>query len=355
MRLYKKDSKEKIRILNIYTDGAELIQESGLINGALVPHKKIAKGKNIGRSNETSPKEQAILEMNSKVAEKLTEGYFKTQQEAETEKVVLPMLAKDYKEEKDKIDWGKNVYIQPKLDGMRCLAHINGPGNIKLISRDGKIIEGLEHIKKELATIAENVILDGELYAHGLSFQENMKLIKKYRPNETEKIKFHVYDRVEEEIFEARNAKNYLLLVDFTTCELVPTSPLYENTLSESHSLNISHGYEGSIIRHGDTPYKANVRSSNLLKYKDFIDIAIPIKDIEPADQRPEWGTPVFEWKGAKKDELRAGMKYSHEEREEFLMNKANYIGKTAEIRFFEYSDEGVPRFPVMIGIRLDK
>ena len=37
------------------------------------------------------------------------------------------------------------------------------------------------------------------------------------------------------------------------------------------------------------------------------------------------------------------------------MINGLVSIGKMAEIRFFEYSDEGVPRFPVMVGIRQDK
>ena len=49
------------------------------------------------------------------------------------------------------------------------------------------------------------------------------------------------------------------------------------------------------------------------------------------------------------------GMKFSHKEREEILANKDHYIGQTAEIRFFEYTDDGVPRFPVCVGFRLDK
>jgi hypothetical protein len=48
-------------------------------------------------------------------------------------------------------------------------------------------------------------------------------------------------------------------------------------------------------------------------------------------------------------------MKFSHAEREEILINKENYIGKKAEIRFFEYTDGGIPRFPVCVGFRLDK
>ena len=48
-------------------------------------------------------------------------------------------------------------------------------------------------------------------------------------------------------------------------------------------------------------------------------------------------------------------MKFSHKEREEILTNKVDYIGKIAEVRFFEYSEDGIPRFPVCHGFRLDK
>ena len=61
--LYKKDSKNKLRVLQIFTKGAELIQRSGLENGALVEVKKTCKGKNIGKKNETSPNEQAIIQI----------------------------------------------------------------------------------------------------------------------------------------------------------------------------------------------------------------------------------------------------------------------------------------------------
>jgi DNA ligase-1 len=351
--LYKKDSKNKLRIWKIYTKGAELIQEAGLLNGKLVKNSKICIGKNLGKSNETSPENQAILELESTWKSKKDEGYFETLNEVETIEVILPMLAKSYSDEKSKIDWRKNVYIQPKLDGMRCLAHIKN-GEVRLISRDGKLITTVNHINDDLSKIEENIILDGELYAHGLSFQENMKLIKKYRAGETKLIKFHVYDLINESPFSLRKVRQYVKqcsnLVEVST---YPAKD--EKEMKYWHSKFINEGYEGSIIRHGEEGYKINGRSSNLLKYKDFIDIAIKIKDIEPAPQRPEWGVPVFEWKGAENDELRAGMKFSHEERKEWLLNKNDYIGKTAEVRFFEYSDEGVPRFPVCVGIRLDK
>lgn len=349
--IFKKDTKGKIRYLKTWTEGSKLIQVTGVVGTPNpVPHEKICKAKNVGRSNETHPDDQAIFEMNSLVAEKKKEGYFDTAAEAEGGNVILPMLAKSYKDEAKKVDW-KNAYVQPKLDGMRAL-YKEG----QFVSREGSLIQTVPHLYEFIGDIPHH--LDGELYGHGLSFQENMRLIKKHRPGESEAICYHVYDIVSDRPFSERMAllRKIVREVDSPYLVFVPTAQAYnEKDMQVFHAANVQQGYEGSILRWGDAPYKINGRSSNLLKYKDFLDIALVIKDIEPADQRPEWGVPVFEWKGATNDELRAGMKYSHAEREEFLKNKKKYIGKVAELRFFEYSETGVPRFPVMVGVRLDK
>lgn len=350
--LYKKDSKDKIRVWKIYTQGSTLLQESGLLGGKMLTNSKVCTPKNVGKSNSTTGEEQVLLEMESEYKSKLDEGYFLTEEEAKNNEVILPMLAKDYSLNKHKIDWS-DCYIQPKLDGMRCLAHINN-GEVELISRDGKIINNMQHIINELSTIKENIILDGELYAHGLSFQENMKLIKKYRKGETENIKYHIYDIVSSDSFILRNKKiqsfnfdkyNYLYEV-FTLCLND------EDELPVAHTTNIANGYEGSILRWGNEGYKLNSRSSSLLKYKDFQDIACTIIDVIPATQRPTWGVPVLKHKDIT---FEAGTRLSHSDREDLLTNKETYIGSTAEIRFFEWTDEGKPRFPVMVGIRLDK
>lgn len=359
--LYKRDSKSKIRIWTICTIDDEIHQQSGLLDGKLVSNSKLAKCKNVGRSNETSGSEQAVLEMNSLIKSKLDEGYFKTKEEAENELVILPMLAKSYDDYKAKIDWA-NCFIQPKLDGMRCLAIIKGR-QVTLMSRDGKVIENMQHIIDELSSklYAENIVLDGELYAHGSSFQENMKLIKKYRKGETEKIKYHVYDYISTDSYNSRHSVICKNLINFETVELVDTVPCKsEDDLKVSHALNIENGYEGSIIRHGLVGYKIDGRSSNLLKYKDFQDITAEIIDILPNDANPLHGTPLLKYSNQKmsgKSEslFKAGVKMSHADREDLLKNKKDYIGKTAEVRFFEWTDDGNPRFPVMVGIRLDK
>lgn len=355
--LYKKDSKGKIRVWSIRTEGDRIIQLSGLVGGALVTNEKVCTPKNVGKKNATTGAEQAILELQSAVQEKKYEGYFSRIKEAVDEEVILPMLAKDFKKEEKKIDW-KDAYEQPKFDGMRCLSIIDNEG-VTLMSRDGKIINTVEHISFELSHIdledGERIILDGELYCHGLNFQENMRLIKKYREGETERISYHIYDVVLDKPFAERSAFVSNILDNRISDHLtkVPTRKVISKaTLDAFHAENLSNGYEGSMVRWGKEGYKLNGRSSNLLKYKDFQDLALKIVDIEPATQRPEWGVPVFEIDGKR---FRAGMKFSHEERKEFLINRTNYIGTTAELRFFEYSEDGIPRFPVCVGFRLDK
>lgn len=354
--LYKKDSKGKLRILNIYTDGADLVQSSGLADGKLVEARKTCKGKNIGKSNETSPEDQAENEMKSKITEKLKTDYFETEEEAMNTVVLLPMLAKEYEKTKSKIDWTKEVYVQPKMDGMRCLAIVKD-GTVKFISRENTDIldkhnNSIIHLVPEFEKLP-NGVYDGELYAHGYTFQENMELIKKYRSGESENIKFHAYDYVIDKPYWIR--RSYLVEAAKLTpyIELVRTEKITtEKAMKTYHSIFVGEGYEGTIIRHGDQGYDIDKRSNYLLKFKEFIDVAETIIDVIPMEARPTQGVIVC---SSVNGNFKASLKMSHSERERILKDKKDYIGQTAEIRFFEYTDDGLPRFPVCVGFRLDK
>lgn len=360
--IYKKDSKGKLRYLRVYNDGAEVIQESGIIGtDSPTVHKSTAKAKNVGKTNETTPEMQAMLEAAAKVETKMSTGYFTTVEEAESSEVILPMLAESYEKKKDKITFP--CFAQPKLDGMRAL----GKSHTPMISRKGKEIDTMGHIQAELDLVQEGLSLDGELYAHGISFQENMKLIKKDRGDATKTVKYHVYDLVlpliafrERYKILADLVKNLTVERGCTNIELVPTYTINnEEDLKKLHGQFISQGYEGTIVRHSDSGYRINKRDVQLLKYKDFHDLACEVVDVVPSDKNPEQG--VVHCKMSDDYVLNpggtfgCGMKFSHVEREEILENKENYIGKTAELRFFEYTDDGLPRFPVCVGFREDK
>jgi DNA ligase-1 len=354
-RIYKKDSSGKIRYLSISTEGNMVVQESGVVGtNSPVYNRSACEAKNVGKANSTTPEEQAVLEANSKITEKMRLGYFTSISEAQEKggkDFLLPMLAKDYKKELKKVTYP--CFVQPKLDGMRSL----GSEDDGFMSRTGKAIDTLNHIV--LADL-EGAILDGELYAHGISFQENMKLIKKYRPGQTEQVKYHVYDVVMDAPFSERH-KFLTALIDLENnphIEFVPTFIVNnELEIAYYHAQFVAAGYEGTMVRHSDEGYAVNKRSSQLLKYKDFLDETYRVVNIVPSESRPEQGvvTCVITNKTGQLEHFNTGMKFSHEAREEILRNKHMYIGMMAEIRFFEYTDSGLPRFPVCVGFRLDK
>jgi DNA ligase-1 len=352
-RIYKKDSSGKIRYLEIKNEGGFVVQESGVVGtDNPVINRSACEAKNVGKINATTPESQAELEAQAKITEKLRLGYFNSIEQAQEKggkDFLLPMLAKDYKKELKKVTFP--CYVQPKLDGMRALATEEG-----FMSRTGKLIDTLGHI--DLGQF-EDLILDGELYAHGVSFQENMKLIKKYRAAETEKVKYHVYDVVMDAPFSARQAvlEELRSSLNDSQIELVHTYKVYsEQEIKDYHIQFVSQGYEGTMIRHSDESYAVNKRSSQLLKYKDFIDATFTVVDIVPSESRPDQGVIVCKItiKGVEQT-FNCGMKFSHFERKMMLAMKGEYIGQTAEVRFFEYTDGGIPRFPVCVGFRLDK
>jgi DNA ligase-1 len=358
--IYKKDSSGNIRYLCITTEGNIVVQESGIFGtNSPVFNRSACEAKNVGKANATTPEEQAVSEAHSKINEKMRLGYFNSIEEAQQKggkDFLLPMLAKDFKKESKKVTYP--CYVQPKLDGMRSL----GTEDDGFMSRTGKSIDTLDHI---VLSGFEGAILDGELYAHGISFQETMKLIKKYRRGETEQIKYHVYDMVMDAPFAQRYEKLCDIVMHNPNIEIVPTHVI--NSLEELayyHTKFLSEGYEGTMVRHSYESYAVNKRSSQLLKYKDFLDEAYEVIDVVPSESRPEQGVVVCIIRTSRSNDpnvisqpqtFNCGMKFSHFERKMILEMKHEYIGQMAEVRFFEYTDGGIPRFPVCVGFRLDK
>lgn len=352
--IYKKDSSGKTRVLRVYTEGDSMFQESGVLGGKLIVHAKTCTSKNLGKENETTAEEQAVKEAKAKIQQKLDTEYVESIEALENVEIILPMLAKNYADVK--IEWKTPVFVQPKLDGMRCLAICEGD-DVKLISRKNREITTMGHIVDILkGKFTDRTILDGELYAHGKSFQDNMKLVKKYREGLSEAVKYCVYDTIQDTQYNTRYNSISFTVGSWSQpkVEVVETIGVTtDKEVEEFHKQFLSKGYEGTIVRHSLDGYKIKGRSSSLLKRKDFIDLAVEIIDIIPAEARPTWGTPVCELSNG--NTFQCGTKLSHEDREKMLINKEEYIGKTAEVRFFEWTDDGLPRFPVFYGVRQDK
>ncbi|KKK63526.1 hypothetical protein LCGC14_2993400, partial [marine sediment metagenome] len=187
--LYGKSSTGKIKVWRIKVkkqkDGtAEIITQHGYedsdeLQKAVV---RVIFGKNIGRSNETTPYEQACSEAASKWEKKKDKKYFASKKEMESDTTVLPMLALDYEKRFKSIEWP--ALAQPKLNGVRCLAHKSSETVIEYTSREGKPWPTLEHLTPHLLKVmVTGERLDGEVFTRLLSFEDIVSAVKRQQEN----------------------------------------------------------------------------------------------------------------------------------------------------------------------------
>ena len=163
--IYKRTSSGKVQIWFMESDGDRYRTTSGQRGGKKVTSEwTVAKPKNEGKANATTAEEQALAEVSYAYTNKLDRDYRRELDSIDVETRIKPMLATKWADRKNKIP--AMVHMQPKLDGMRCIASKSG-----LWSREGKPILGAPHIHEGLAEVFAlypNLVIDGELYNHEL-------------------------------------------------------------------------------------------------------------------------------------------------------------------------------------------
>lgn len=316
------------------------------------------KGKNIGKANETTPEQQARSEALSKRLKQLDGGYSDSLEAVEAGEIsLLPMLAHEYVENQAKVVFP--AYLQPKLDGIRCLAYFED-GDVHLISRKGKPFV-LKHISDSLRKMYEDgelpqsTILDGELYHPDIEFQQIVSLIKREQ-KDTGLVQFHIYDVADHTLSFASRFVNGLqkIFKPTTNIKLVETRQVTDEqdvyNLHTNWTLHL--GYEGSIIRYGEKPYEIGKRSRFLLKLKDFKTEEFIIFGAKQNVFAPDTCVFILHTKdGHPFDCMPVG---THEQRKAMWTNCLDYIGKLMTVKFFEWttSEKSVPRFPVGLCVR---
>ena len=357
--LYHKSKTGKMVQWVTWTDGGTVHSEHGDVGGTMIPSSYEAEGKNIGRANETAPADQAIKEVQAKWKKRLDTKYSLTPEEAENP-VYLPMLA-GAKFEKVSHKLSYPVDVQPKFDGVRCLVYWRN-GELVFLSRQGKLYN-MPHIKAQLEPcLAKEIGLDGELYCHGKSFQEVTKLVKKWRPGQSDQVEYHVYDcwgPTSEKIVPWHIRKCYLdNLLKYKLYGCANVKPV--ETLSgmdakhvlEIQGAYIQDGYEGAIVRVLDAPYELGHRSSNLIKVKVFQDAEYKIVGYKEGKGKFV-GCVIWRCITPEGLEFNCTPKGTLEEKAELYAAAAASIGQWLKVQFFELTDDKIPRFPVGLGIRM--
>ena len=285
-----------------------------------------------------------------------------------------PMLA--HKFDESRVDWSLPVYIQAKLDGVRCLIKrvSDFPGqenlasfSVKAYSRTGKEFKNVKHITDALRPFFFNnpdVVLDGELYNHKLKndFEKIISLVRKQKPTEDDRrdaqhlVQFHVYDYFDGVMYDSYKTRMQQLVtsniydaqIKYVPAKLVDSY----NYARDLHAIYLSKGYEGSIIRL-DGLYKHG-RSYDLMKFKDFSDTEATIIGYEAGkgkrqgtlgkfimldDEGIQFGCPP-------------GKGYSYKDLAVMLDNVHDYIGQRATFTYFQKTNAGSYRHPLFKCIR---
>ena len=279
-----------------------------------------------------------------------------------------PMLA--HKFDNKRVDWSQPVYIQPKLDGIRCIMTADG-----CYSRNGKKFMNVQHLYtkaiKDLFKVNPLLVIDGELYNHDLrdNFEKIVSLVRKQKPTSDDRkearklIQYHVYDFVM-----AYKGKLDLIESDMNRYEKrmhqLVCSDMYGKHIRYVHAQRVanfdtakklhikykSQGYEGSILRL-DGPYKCG-RSYDLMKFKDFSDTEAKIVSwVEGKGKRR--GT-IGKFIAIDSDGIRFGMPVM--DKFEYLKKNfkamQDWVGKTATFTYFERTKAGSYRHPLFKAIR---
>ena len=167
---------------------------------------------------------------------------------------IKAMLAHKYNP--DKADYP--AYIQPKLDGVRCLFTAKGA-----FSRTGKQFMNLRHIEVLLEAFFAanpNAVLDGELYNHELKddFEKIISLVRKTKPTAehrqeaAELVQYHVYDVPSMTIAGYSSRLSYLISlfgkVTWPIMHVETKVVLDYDEAVKQHKKYLKLGYEGSIL-----------------------------------------------------------------------------------------------------------
>lgn len=345
--LYGKDKSGKFKQWSIWTVEDSLFIEHGQEGGKLQLKEEKVKGKNVGRSNQTSDSEQAEFEANSRINKQVDKGYRADKSELE-ELPLLPMLANDYLKQGHRIKYP--CWVSDKLDGVRCLA-IRSEEGVVLKSRGGKLYE-VKHIQDQLKlSMRVGEIWDGELYIHGKYLEEIVSAVKK--PNDmTKDLWFVVFDVVNDQPFEKRlqdivaiHGRTMSQQVDSIVYSLVDC----EQEMKTAHKDCVARGFEGIMLRNKKGSYESGKRSADLQKYKEFLDEEFEIVAVGK-DKNDNAVLCVLDPTSGETFTVCYG---DFEERKNQLENWKSYIGKKLTVKYqTRYKDSKLPQFPTGVVIR---
>ena len=277
-----------------------------------------------------------------------------------------PMLA--YPVSDKPIDYTQPVFMQPKLDGVRCVIQYDEITGVKAYSRTGKEWRNIDHILEGLMPFFckhdfanKNIILDGELYNHDLrnDFEQIISCVRKTKPTDEhrdqsrELVQFHCYDIIDDVVTFSNRSQWLKSNLNDTYCiKVVQTLSNVGNHDQANifHANYLKQGYEGSILRL-NTEYQCK-RSHSLRKFKDFHDAEAVITDwVEGKGKRV--GT-IGKFMAIDADGYTFGMPVmdNFKKLQTMFKEMQGWVGQEATFTYFERTKANSYRHPLFKALR---
>ena len=355
--LYKKEN-NKIRFWKIYiinkNSSAEIRTEYGLIGGKVTKPAPQIIDKPIGKK---TPYERAVKLAKTKwenyqITKKYSTNKISSSSSSSSTINFQPMKPSDYEKNSAHINFP--AYLQPKLDGFRLFVYKKN-GSLLMLSRQGKPIEHLMNLRKELEKIFEdysNIVLDGELIGDGIDIHKLKSLLSRkeltnIEKKEIEKLTYNIFDLIEinnlEISFHNRLELLKKIVKNYKYIRLTPTYIVKnKEEINDYFTQFINEGKEGAIIRNFSGKYKMRASSKDVQKIKLYFEEDFEIVDFDEG-KGEEKGVVIWIVKCLKNKDrtFRVKPKGSREQKREWFKKGKEYIGKKLKVYFFEKDSDG--------------
>ena len=390
--LYSRDHLRNLVFWSIRVDRengfATIKTRYGRVGGKIASATRtITKGKNLGRSNETTPYEQAILESMSAYTSKLKEGYVDVTNDKNVwtivngtkeinlqslERVVAsyptdhldrskPMKAQPYYKdlEETKIRMKFPCFGQPKVNGVRAIAEDRTAHEAKSLfdltlkiqirSKKGMEYPLMRDIERELSDMfptGMDFTLDGELWSPEIKFLGDVTHAVRTHCVDTDKINFYIFDIAEPNISQIDRLKTIEAIIPaidkFSRVIRLPAIWIKDDADAQQFTDEcIAAGYEGAVFRTPEAYYEFGKRPTSMTKLKRTIDAEFAIVDIKPEAKDPSRGLFVCITPEGKMFTVTPTM--THEQKQDVMSNPDKYIGKELTVIFYEYTKDKKP------------
>lgn len=351
---------------------------------------------NEGKANERNPFQTALIYARNLYLKKESRGGTENtsgKKKTTISNMFFPMLAKKWDKGQKHLVYP--LYIQPKLDGVRCISYLKIlPAKVSeatyedviIYSRSQKEFPKVDYLKKILLPYMkmlydkdkkQSIYLDGEIYKHGKKQQDISGEIRSSEGSMDNE--YHIYDifypkdlntiyesRKEQldEIFKGikkrkdTDAEKYLKEVLTVKVDDYESAVKYFNKW-------VKEGYEGAIFRNTEGVYLAsatrtgeNLRSNDLVKMKKKSTEEFNLVGFTQGKKGKDVGAIIYICETAKGKKFNVTPKdMTYEERyklyDDFKKNfDKKYNGLKLTVEYQDLSKDSVPQMAKGISIR---